>query len=640
MAPPPDWNLLPAGEAAAWAAAWLARRPLQRSLAWVARQFDTLQALLDLTPPPDTHWESGPPGFILRLAGDLRQMRADLSADYGRLSIPVPAGAEHANTFPLPPASGHDTFRLRHPGSERAALATLEGLGFSKSQSGSSFQLNGENAILTFYASIGARVPEGWRIEWAAGLRRILDQIEVARFRWQDGGGGAGGWLSGELTCATDSGFHVDRVEIERVLRGGGSRDLRGARGKRVVIDLGVAAELQEVWRDIAPRQDAPDHFRFRPEQKAYLLSTLGESHIRDNFPPITEESAGAAAGLLRPYQRDGVAWLAGQCQAGLGALLADDMGLGKTLQTLVMLEWRRRGGATGPALVVCPTSLLTTWRDEAGRFYPDWRVLIAHGAERADRWAEADTCQMVLTSYALIDRDLARLRQRRFHTIVLDEASLVRNPDTKAARALRHLQGEARVALTGTPVENGIRDLWSVFEFLQPGYLGPRDDFRLRYENPLAGPQSDPRLLQRLQRRISPFFLRRLKSTVAKDLPERLECTEWCEMDARRQGCTTKYYANPVKSWPLPRRARMRRRGWGCSPRCCACVRFVVIRLCSGWRQPGPTRRPAPSGNDSGNCCAKPPRAGTRFWFSASSPACSNCCARMRGPWNWSPRG
>ena len=210
----------------------------------------------------------------------------------------------------------------------------------------------------------------------------------------------------------------------------------------------------------------------------------------------------------LRPYQRSGVDWLDFLRQAELGALLADDMGLGKTLQTLCAIR--------GRGLVIAPTSVLGNWRDEAAKFRPELRTHIYHGPGRKlDPQAD-----LTLTSYALLRIDAELLKRENWDYIVLDEAQMIKNPESQVAQAAFRLRAPQRIALTGTPVENRLEELWSQLHFLNPGLLGGRSDFRNRYARPIANGDRDT--AQHLRDRIRPFLLRRLKRDVARELPPR----------------------------------------------------------------------------------------------------------------------
>ncbi len=233
----------------------------------------------------------------------------------------------------------------------------------------------------------------------------------------------------------------------------------------------------------------------------------------------------------LRPYQQRGVAWLAFLARVGLGALLADDMGLGKTVQLLALEAHERAEASPGPTLLLCPMSLVGTWQREAQRFAPHLRVLAHHGAGRARgadlaaRIAEAD---LVVTTYATATRDVEDLEAQPWHRLVLDEAQAVKNSRATHSQAVRRFVAGHRVALTGTPVENRLSELWAVMDVLNPGLLGTADRFRARYAIPVErhGNTEAAELLRRVTR---PYLLRRVKTdpTIIDDLPEKIEITQ-----------------------------------------------------------------------------------------------------------------
>jgi superfamily II DNA or RNA helicase len=238
--------------------------------------------------------------------------------------------------------------------------------------------------------------------------------------------------------------------------------------------------------------------------------------------------------GMLRPYQVRGYSWLAFLRQWGLGACLADDMGLGKTIQTLALLE-RERASKAGPALLVCPTSVIANWEKEAERFTPEMSVLVHHGGARVKgpefRKAAARHA-LVVTSYALLGRDLELFRDVSWSAVILDEAQNVKNPETRQARAARALATGHRIALTGTPVQNHVGDLWSLMEFLNPGLLGSQAEFKRRFFVPIQASR-DADALARLRCLTGPFILRRLKTdkSILADLPEKMEMKVYCTL-------------------------------------------------------------------------------------------------------------
>ncbi|MEE4637134.1 MAG: DEAD/DEAH box helicase [Wenzhouxiangella sp.] len=227
---------------------------------------------------------------------------------------------------------------------------------------------------------------------------------------------------------------------------------------------------------------------------------------------------------VLREYQRRGLGWLQFLREAGFGGILADDMGLGKTVQSLAhILVEKRAGRLDRPALVVAPTSLMFNWRSEAHRFAPDLKVLLLHGPRRRGEIQWIADSDLVLTTYPLLARDIDWLERERWHLVILDEAQSVKNPRTRAARAVRRLETRHRLCLTGTPMENHLGELWSQFDFLMPGLLGTERAFRSQFRQPIEKLGNGERR-HLLARRIRPFFLRRTKAEVAPELPAKTE--------------------------------------------------------------------------------------------------------------------
>jgi SNF2 family DNA or RNA helicase len=226
----------------------------------------------------------------------------------------------------------------------------------------------------------------------------------------------------------------------------------------------------------------------------------------------------------LRPYQLEGLCWLQFIRELTFNGILADDMGLGKTVQTLAhLLLEKQQGRCELPTLIVAPTSLMGNWRREAQRFTPDLTVLLLHGIDRKDYLKKLTDYDIVLTTYALIRRDLETLQEYRFHYIVLDEAQAIKNPKSLTTQGVCSLKSNHRLCLTGTPMENHLGELWSMYHFLMPGYLGPMDRFNRQFRKPIEK-EADGVRLQQLQKRIKPFLLRRTKQAVAQELPEKTE--------------------------------------------------------------------------------------------------------------------
>jgi len=239
--------------------------------------------------------------------------------------------------------------------------------------------------------------------------------------------------------------------------------------------------------------------------------------------------------GELRPYQIKGYSWLSFLRQYGLGACLADDMGLGKTIQLLALLLKEKKEGVEKPNLLICPTSIIGNWKRESERFVPSLNVLIHHGSNRKNKeefLSDALEYDLIITTYGLAYRDEETLTQIEWNGVMLDEAQNIKNYFTKQSQAIRKLQSNYRVALTGTPVENRLSDLWSIMDFLNPGYLGSATKFRKKFALPIER-YNDKEASIQLKNIIKPFILRRLKSdaTIIKDLPEKIEIKIYCNL-------------------------------------------------------------------------------------------------------------
>ncbi len=258
----------------------------------------------------------------------------------------------------------------------------------------------------------------------------------------------------------------------------------------------------------------------------------LFEQLVRPEAPPPVP--AGLAADL-RPYQRRGFEWLAGNAALGFGSLLADDMGLGKTLQVIALLLHLQETGKldTAPALVVAPTSLLTNWRHELERFAPSLAVAVYHGPGRK---LATDDRDVVITSYGLVRSDAKALTKPQWAAVVIDEAQQIKNPAAAQTRAVKRLPGAIRVALSGTPVENGLREYWSVFDFINPGYLGSQKRFAERLAGPIER-DHDQRAVEQFRSITAPFILRRVKTDkqIIADLPDKIEANRYCSLSAEQ---------------------------------------------------------------------------------------------------------
>jgi superfamily II DNA or RNA helicase len=370
--------------------------------------------------------------------------------------------------------------------------------------------------------SIDFRLDSGESAQSALGLEGLaLGEGEPGWDSGKSGSGSASGsigvaqpesvlgaWSKGESVVALDGGGFA-KLPADWLTRFGdriadllAARDPRGRVARHALPDLALLCEDLD-------QPPPPSLEGLRPLLDGFDGIPIAE--IDENLEEV-----------LRPYQRQGVNWLTFLRKAGLGALLADDMGLGKTLQALCAIE--------GRTLVVAPTSVLHGWIREIERFRPHLKVDLYHGpTRRLDPEAE-----VTITSYALLRQDVEIMTAPTWDCVVLDEAQAIKNPESQIARAAHKLDARARFALTGTPVENRLEELWSQLHFLNPGLLGGRTDFRNRYSRPIG--DGDGEIAHRLRQRIRPFLLRRLKSEVAPELPPLTEIVLDCELSTEER--------------------------------------------------------------------------------------------------------
>ena len=232
----------------------------------------------------------------------------------------------------------------------------------------------------------------------------------------------------------------------------------------------------------------------------------------------------------FREYQTRGFGWLWFLYQYGLNGILADDMGLGKTLQALALLQKAKEKDKKAPSLVICPTSVVFNWENEIEKFAPTLSCLKLCGTERKELFKEIPKYDVVITSYALVRRDIAKLKKHNFRYVILDESQNIKNAESLTAQSVKELNCQHKLALSGTPIENRLEELWSIFDFLMPGFLFDKSEFNYRYVTPIME-REDKTVEKRLKSQIYPFILRRMKRDVAKDLPDKIENVAYCEL-------------------------------------------------------------------------------------------------------------
>ncbi len=470
------------------------------------------------------------PEFSLTLEGSLNFLTARLQCLYGQRVV----------TLGL--TSRGDTFSGRNLAAESRSLDRLLKSGFVGPDTTGHYKLSGERQILSFFAQEYPRLEREWSVTLGSRFAHVTEQIERVKPRLEIRSSGED-WFELTVTLAAPGGEHFSSAEIQRLLQMG-QNHLRLRNSKVAVFDSALLDELQNVLVDCNPQQTQPGTYRINRMQAGYIDAAMGDgaeihasadwqqwSSAQRQLQKMQPIPLGSLEDVLRPYQKEGVYWMNFLARNGLAGILADDMGLGKTLQALAFLRT-----VGGPALIVCPSSLIFNWQQEAARFTPEIRTLAITGADRHSSFEKLTGSDLVITSYPLLRRDIDEYRGVTFSAVILDEAQHIKNPDTQNAQSATALRAKHRFVLTGTPMENSVRDLWSIMHFLMPGYLGTRDDFKERYEQPISQGDSTG-VQQRLAKRLRPFMLRRLKRQVAAELPDKIEQVAYCELTGKQRG-------------------------------------------------------------------------------------------------------
>jgi hypothetical protein len=520
-------DLLPAFEA------WSSGRPFKVALKDLLRNAPRWEDWISI---PEDSWLGdlrmvvAEPKFHLFLEGSLTRLEAQVTVSYPGIDGLTPA---HPEDFTFPRLTTDGKWETRHLQAEAEAIVQLEGKGLTHRENGK-FSLSGEPEILPFLALGLDRLPD-WIITQTPKLRDATRSVELIKPRFEEIGSGED-WLAFDYSFQGGDGSLIPRSEVLQWLRSG--RSVRNANGKRQILDEEAISILEPLLGELDIRQEH-GHFvgpkaigeliRELRNKENKELNSLGLTQSTGRLPITLEK---AVPGMLRSYQKSGAFWIIDRLTKLGGALLADDMGLGKTIQTIISIEHFLSGGdVSAPALVVTPTSLLGNWKSEFQRFAPGRTIRILHGGGRDSEREKVEAGDVVITSYGTLARDLAWHLRQDYEVIAIDEASLVRNPDTDHAKALAKLKSPRRIALSGTPVENSVRDLWSIFRFIQPGWLGSREQFKDHYEAPLQEKPLPKAPLERLRLKTAPFILRRTKEQVATDLPSKLIIDDYCEL-------------------------------------------------------------------------------------------------------------
>ncbi len=476
--------------------------------------------------------EDAQPEFALDMDGDIIEARAKLDVFYGDHEFPVPpVGFPSPLEFLPPEAEGMRPRVVRRDvGAEMAAVQRLMNHRFVPDEEREGLVAKGDDAVAFWTGGIG-ELPEEWE-------KRIPDDLANVSVRSTPVGAqmrvsSGVDWLSLDMSFTTE-GIAVDADELRMCLEHG-RHLVKLADGTYAPVrreDVGEILErMAEIYAGGAARDKLPltqagrvqDLLRLvgdakvTPEAKE-LFSKLGNL---DEIPPVVKPR-NLQVDTFRDYQKRGFSWLVFLHECGTGGILADDMGLGKTLQTIALLLWAKNKHKRKLSLVVAPTSVVPNWQLEIQKFAPKLSTVLWQGPDRMEKRVELDDADVVITSYALLRRDEEFLQSLDLRYVILDEAQHIKNPLSATARAAKRLESERRLALTGTPIENRLSEIWSIFDFVSPGLLGSLKTFEERYSRPID--RGDQETSEKLRRIIRPLVMRRTKAEVAPELPPKIQ--------------------------------------------------------------------------------------------------------------------
>jgi superfamily II DNA or RNA helicase len=478
------------------------------------------------------------PTFRMRAGGSLIEAQVALFAAYGDEEIAVRADGISLPVLIQPPEEGMKRARCIRVdiAAQQDAAGKLLALGLKPDETGQGFVAQGDAAI-RFWSEGLAELPEDWDLFVPEDL--VDTQVRhkpIGVFAKVTSGMD---WLNVKLSYESE-GIAVDRDELRRCLTEG-KKYVRLEDGSFAAFDPEAVRAMLE--REVELLTAAGKSGRLPLAQAGRIQELLQHAtytsvsgNARELFQKLGDieeiestKKPRALKATLRPYQEAGLSWLKFIHDIGSGGVLADDMGLGKTVQTIAVLLAVKQEEKYVRALIVAPTSVVINWERELARFAPSLSVALWHGSDRKDQIESVKEAEVVITSYALLRRDEEFLAKLDFTYAILDEAQHIKNPMSATAAAAKRLRAKRRLALTGTPIENRLSEIWSIFDFVSPGLLGPLDKFEARFSRPIEA--GDYKVAQRLRATIHPFILRRTKQEVAKDLPEKIETDQICDL-------------------------------------------------------------------------------------------------------------
>ncbi len=512
-------------------------------------QVEKVMSVRTIITPDLFHMKPAEPEFRLVVKGSPASLAATLYAHYNDEVELVAGRADMRGNFAIPDPKDLLRYRIRNMAAEKAAVEKLSNVGFVGRAGDTLKNIVGPREVLNF---LGSGVPQvrrfGWQVELEGRVKPFAESADYVSPVVHVDESEAGDYfdVSYEYDIGTGS---ISERDIQRALMKGDSFIERN--GRTILLDGDAIQQAREVFEDCAVGTgNKPGSFRMSGIYGSYVEASLNaldgigieatptwldraqQQNEQDSVEHV--ELSPNLNGTLRSYQQEGVNWLRFLERRGFCGILADEMGLGKTLQTLAWIQLGRADASHGgkPALIICPTSLVENWREEAAKFTPDLKVLTLHGTDRHRKWKKVEKSDLVITSYALMRRDIEKHLEYTYSIAILDEAQHIKNRATQNALAAKKIQADHRLVLTGTPIENGVTDLWSIMDFLMPGYLGGHKEFHEFYELPILNGGGDGDHAQaKLRRKLHPFLLRRLKKQVAKDLPPKIERIAPCKL-------------------------------------------------------------------------------------------------------------
>jgi superfamily II DNA or RNA helicase len=466
--------------------------------------------------------------FVVTIEGDSESIRVSLAAIYGNVTIVLTGRDPESARYSV--SAGDQTIAFyRDLDAEAAARKVLTDSKLVWSTDEESFVARGDDAIEFMIAGIPL-LPESWE-KRVPKLPKIRSKSPTPSISVRNKGGSV---LDVEAKVSVED--EDDLLSFRDLLRW-----LHEGR-RWVTLEDGSVARLDpKILQGVAEAAGALDFDKHGNADVSTLelgtlsrlLSAVPSAEVAKEVKTLMKNMTGKRSGRaprkakalnakLREYQRSGFAWLWQLHENQMTGILADDMGLGKTVQCLALLTKAKEAEGPCPSLIVCPTSVLSVWRDEVKKWAPSLTILTWHGSDRAEKRRMLKKVDIIVTSYSILRRDIEELSKIRFRYVVLDEAQYIKNWTTSTAKSAKKLQADHRLALSGTPVENHLVDLWAVFDFLAPGFLGKLTAFQKNYVRPIE--DGDAKTLEALRARVRPFIMRRRKEDVATELPPKTQ--------------------------------------------------------------------------------------------------------------------